>query len=571
MFVMRSPDLILLHPPSVMDFRKRTMLLGPVSDLIPSTPVFEMYPIGFTTIASHLDSKGFDVRIVNIANKMLASRTFDPERYLKSLDAALFGIDLHWLPHVQGALELAKMVKRSHPETPIVMGGFSASYYYEELMRDHPEVDFVVRGDSTEIPVETLVDCVTSGRQVGVVPNLTWRVGRQIKVNPISNIPGSLDSIEIDYGLIVRKALRYLDVEGHLPYKNWKSNPMSIAVGVRGCVHNCVNCQGSCDSFARNFYRTKPAFRSPELLAQDISRAEEYLKGATFVVGDIRQAGRGYASKFLAELKERKVKNEVVLELFTPADKEFATEVSSSVDSFSIQISPESHDELVRKAQGKPYSNNALEKTAEHFLDMGCGRFDLFYMIGLPTQTPESVAQTVQYTEKLYEKFKGKRLFPFISPLAPFLDPGGNAFEQPEKHGFKVRARTLAEHLRLATMPSWKHVLNYETNWMTRDDIVDATYSAGLGLNEIKRKMGLISEEVADRTKERTLRALELSSKIDLMVAKGGPSQADLESLGDEASCLSESTVCDKEELDWSESSYVASLPRVLVKLLSGR
>jgi len=390
-------------------------------------------------------------------------------------------------------------------------------------------------------------------------------------MNPISNVPKDLDEIEIDYGLMVRKALRYLDVEGHLPYRNWKSNPMSIAVGVRGCVHNCVNCQGSCDSFARNFSRTEPAFRSPELLAQDISRAEEYVKGATFVVGDIRQAGRAYATKFLKELRERKVKNEIVLELFAPADKEFASEVSRSVDSFSIQISPETHDEKVRKAQGKPYSNDALERTAEYFLDAGCGRFDLFYMIGLPTQTPESVDQTVQYTARLYEKFKGKQLFPFISPLAPFLDPGGNAFEQPERHGFKLRARTLEEHLRLAIMPSWKHVLNYETNWMSRDDIVRATYSAGLGLNEIKRRMGLVSEEVASRTKERTLKARELSGKIDQLVARGEASQADFESLRDEASCLSESTVCDKEELDWSESSYVASFPRVLLKLLSGR
>lgn len=195
----------------------------------------------------------------------------------------------------------------------------------------------------------------------------------------------------------------------------------------------------------------------------------------------------------------------------------------------------------------------------------------MFYMIGLPTQTRESVAETVKYTERLYAKFKGKRLFPFISPLAPFLDPGGNAFEHSDKHGFKVLARTLEEHFQLATMPSWKHVLNYETNWMTRSDIVDSTYSAGLGLNEIKRKMGLISEEVASRTKERTLRARELSDRIDQMIAKAGSSQVDLESLRDEASCFSESTVCDKEELDWSESSYVASVPRVLVKLLIGR
>lgn len=567
---MSGPDLVLLHAPSVMDFRKRTMLLGPVSDIIPSTPVFEMYPVGFLTIASHLESKGFKVRIANLATRMLASKSFDPERFVRSLDAGMFGIDLHWLPHVQGSLELARIVKRHHPETPVVMGGFSASYYHEEILRDHPQVDYVLRGDSTEVPMHALLDAASAGRPLDGVPNLSWRAGKSLVTNPLTNIPGNLDGIAIDYGLLVRKVLRYRDVEGHLPYSNWKSNPMSIALSVRGCTHNCVNCQGSCDSFARNFGRTAPAFRAPEILAEDIARAEDYIKGATFVVGDVRQAGKNYASRFLKELKARKVRNEVVLELFSGADKDFAEEVARSTDRFSVQISPETHDETVRQAQGKPYSNAALEKSAESFLNAGCGRFDMFYMIGLPRQTAESVADTVRYAERLYTRFKGERIVPFISPLAPFLDPGGNAFEHPEKHGFKVRARTLAEHLSLATMPSWKHVLNYETMWMSRDQIVDSTYAAGLGLNEVKRKMGLVDHEVAERTRDRIEAAWGLSKKIDGLVGKG-LAEADLEQIRDSAKELSESTVCEKRELDWSESGIYASLPRILKSLLIGR
>ena len=49
------PDLILLHAPSVYDFRKKSILYGPVSDLIPSTTAFEMYPIGWASMASHLE------------------------------------------------------------------------------------------------------------------------------------------------------------------------------------------------------------------------------------------------------------------------------------------------------------------------------------------------------------------------------------------------------------------------------------------------------------------------------------------------------------------------------------
>ena len=565
---MAAPDLILLHPPSVMDFRKRTLLLGPVSDLIPSTPVFEMYPIGFTTIASHLESNGYSVRIANIATRMLASKRFEPERFLKSIDASIFGIDLHWMPHVQGALELAKIVKRQHPDRPIVFGGFSSTYYHEELLAKHPEVDFVLRGDSTEKPMQMLMDALSSRKPLDGVPNLTWRSGKAIKVNPLSHVPENLDDVMIDYGLMVRKVIRYRDLEGHLPYKNWKNNPMSIAVSVRGCTHNCVNCAGSCDSFSRNFGRDKPAYRSPEMLADDVARAEEYVKGATFVVGDIRQPGRQYASRFLSELKARKVKNDVVIELFTPADKAFAEEVARSVENFSVQISPETHDEEVRKAQGKPYTNAGLEKSAEAFLDAGCGRFDMFYMIGLPLQTPESVDGTVRYAERLYEKFKGKRLFPFISPLAPFIDPGGNAFENPDQLGFRLFASTLEDHIKLATMPSWKYVLNYETRWMTRAAIVDASYSSGIGLNLIKKRMGLISEDVADRTENRIRAAQELSKKIDSIVGKRSATEGEMDALREAAANLSESTVCEKGELDWTEDTIYASIPRMVGSLL---
>jgi B12-binding domain/radical SAM domain protein len=565
---MSAPDLILLHPPSVMDFRKRTLLLGPVSDLIPSTPVFEMYPIGFTTIASHLESNGYSVRIANIATRMLASNRFDPERFVKSIDAEVFGIDLHWMPHVQGALELAKMVKKHHPDRPIVMGGFSASYYHTELLTKHPAVDFVLRGDSTEKPLQMLMDALASSRPLDGIPNLTWRDGKEIRINPLSHVPENLDDVLIDYGLMIRKVLRYRDLEGHLPYRNWKNNPMSIAVSVRGCTHNCVNCAGSCDSFSRNFNRSKPAYRSPELLADDVARAEEYVKGATFVVGDIRQPGREYASRFLTELRNRKVRNEIVIELFTPADRVFAEEVAKSVENFSVQISPETHDEKVRKAQGKPYTNAALEKSAEAFLDAGCGRFDMFYMIGLPLQTPESVGDTVRYAERLYERFKGKRLFPFISPLAPFLDPGGNAFEHSEQLGFRLFASSLEDHIKLATMPSWKYVLNYETRWMTRAAIVDASYSSGLGLNSIKRKMGLIAEDVADRTERRIRAAQELSRRIDSIVGKGTASEGEMDALREAAASLSESTVCEKGELDWTDETIYASIPRMVGSLL---
>jgi len=49
----RQPDVVFIHPPSVFDFRDRTIFYGPISDVIPSSPVFEMYPVGFLTMAAY--------------------------------------------------------------------------------------------------------------------------------------------------------------------------------------------------------------------------------------------------------------------------------------------------------------------------------------------------------------------------------------------------------------------------------------------------------------------------------------------------------------------------------------
>ena len=96
---MRSPDLILLHAPHVYDFRKIPQLYGPVSDLVPATPVFEMYPLGFTSLAEYLEKAGYQVRIVNLAYRMLRDARFDVEKFIQKLSTPLFGIDLYCNKH----------------------------------------------------------------------------------------------------------------------------------------------------------------------------------------------------------------------------------------------------------------------------------------------------------------------------------------------------------------------------------------------------------------------------------------------------------------------------------------
>lgn len=41
-------------------------------------------------------------------------------------------------------------------------------------------------------------------------------------------------------------------------------------------------------------------------------------------------------------------------------------------------------------------------------------------------------------------------------------------------------------------LPSWKHIMNYESTSMSVDEMVDATYDAALDLNRIKGEHGIL-------------------------------------------------------------------------------
>ena len=85
-----------------------------------------------------------------------------------------FSVDLHWMPHAHGSVEIAKLCKKYHPDTPVVFGGFTASFFHEELIR-YDCVDYVLRGDSTEEPFARLLWTLKRNGSVADVPNLTYK------------------------------------------------------------------------------------------------------------------------------------------------------------------------------------------------------------------------------------------------------------------------------------------------------------------------------------------------------------------------------------------------------------
>ncbi len=505
---MRNPfarDLILLHAPAIYDFRTVPTFLGPVADAVPATTMFEMYPVGLTSLADFLERNHYNVEIVNLAYRMLRDRSFDVTSHLAALSSPVFGIDLHWLPHVQGALSIAELVKRLHPTSRVLVGGLSASYYHEELIR-YPFIDFVLRGDSTEEPARQLLQALRESRPLDQVANLTWkRADGSVVANPLSFVPDNLDYVDVPaYRYLLRSMFKYRSLLNLVPSFEWLHYPVTLLLSARGCTQECAACGGSRSAYRRICERTRPAFRSPEKMADDVRTIASFSRAPIFMVHDPRMGGLRRALRFLSLLERLGAPNEMVFELFFPGDEAFFAAVERSVPSWSAEITLESPDEAVRRVNGKfPWPNEAVEATIAEALAHRCRKLDLFFMIGLPHQPREDAGRIADYCEHLLDRFGGDgRLRPFVAPLGPFLDPGSRAFEQPAL-GYRRFCHSLEDHERAVLQPSWQQVLSYETDTMTRSDIAAATYEAAERLNHIKRRHGLIDhatfESVARR------------------------------------------------------------------------
>lgn len=502
-------DLILVHSPSIYDFRKKSTNLGPISDVVPSTPIFEMYPIGFMSILNNVILSGYKAKIVNLAVKMIYHKNFDVRNYIKKLESHIYGLDLHWLLHVQGALEIAKIIKAEHPDSKIVFGGLSSTYYATELLKNYEFIDFVLKGDTTEPFFPLLIEAVEKNGDLSAISNLAWRDNSKIVENRCRDPDKDIDKVTLDYEIIYKNAIKTLSAEDHLPYGGWIDNPAAMTLIQKGCHHNCTICGGS--NFAyKNFYcRNKVSVRNVDTIVSELASIEECLGCPAFIAGDIHEAGKDFDVKLLESIKKEGIDIPILFELFTPAPESYYQVISKNISEFTVEISPESSSENIRALSGKYYANAGLEKNIEYAMKYGIRRMDIFFSVGIPGQSVTDVDNDVEYVKNLYAKFP-KNLSTFISPISPFVDPGSLAFEKSDLYGIKINARSLKEHYNLLNNnETWIDFLNYEYDKMTKNDIAYATYKSALELVKLRIERGATVDDHLKERIEEQLRGLD--------------------------------------------------------------
>ena len=471
-------DLVLLHPPSIFDFRKRPLFPGPIAYTVAeSTDQFLTPPIGVLSIAEFLDRRGYRVSVDNLGERMARDSGFDPESYIAGTRARVYGVDLHWCVHAQGAIEVARMCKNTHPDSLVVLGGLTATKFHDEIILKCGFVDAVIRGEA-EDPFLMLFSSLDKHGGLNSVPNLTYREqGGRVRQEPLIKPRENIDDFEFT-------RLDLLEPKG-AALSGSASPHWSLPV-CRGCTYDCATCGGSAYSYRTYLGRERHGFRSPGRIAEDLEKLSEQGVRLVFLFQDPRMGGSKYLADFVSTLRSASARlDSLTIELFQPADQDYVRELSRLGVHITLTMSPESGCDATRTLHGRGYSSEALLKTVANCRASGMDLM-VFFMLCLASETRETMLETWKLWDRLYcdesqQKEEPSTIHSFGSMI--LLDPGSRAFDFPEKNGYRLVSKTLEDLVRARELPSWHQWISYET------DVMDRASMATLMLDSMEKSI----------------------------------------------------------------------------------
>ena len=496
-----TQDVLLLHPPSVYDFRKRVMFPGPIAYTVgENTDQFIVPPVGMLSIADYLDRHGYRATVDNLGERMVADESFDPEEHLRKQSARVYGVGLHWSVHSQGAVEVARLLTLLHPESLVVMGGLTATMFHSEIIRKHAFVDAVIRGEAEE-PFLKLMRGLDANRGLAPTPNVTHRSEGKVVEEPMELPKAVIDDFEFT-------RLDLLSPRGAIFSPNMPPH-WSVPVS-RGCVYDCATCGGSSYTYRTYLRRAVPAFRSPKKVAEDLQKLSDQNVRYVFLFQDPRMGGAKYTGELVSTLRGAKPRiDSLTMELFSPAGEDYIRELSSIGVPLTLTISPESGNDRARMLHGRGYTGEALFTTIEA-CHKHAVRLMVFFMTGLANETRETAQEMWKLWERIYSTNDSfGTVMHSYGPMV-LLDPGSRAFDHPAEFGYRLRSKTLEDYVGAMSSPSWHQWISYETKNLDRDALAALVVDSLENSIDVWERHGIYDRAMAEAARKKFVDANRL-------------------------------------------------------------
>lgn len=413
--------------------------------------------MGLYSLAKEIEKEGIESEIIHLGIEKYLNPKFLLSEYINEQKIKFVAFSLHWHPQSYDVIEMAKIVKEKCPQTFITLGGFTASYFAQEIMGNYPFIDSIIKGEG-EIPIRELAKKIANNdKNLSTVPNLFWRKNREIIHN--SNTFVATDEDLNSFIFFDIKKMKnfdsYAKIPFHLEYnkKNQLNNqPMSsqgICLG-RGCTGNCTWCGGGHYATQKVTGRNFISYRNPDEIIKEIKMLKSECKIENFRFAfDPHPENRACLMTLLEKIeKEFEGNLTTMFTLNGLPDKNFLEAYSKAFSKNSvISISPEFYDEKLRKKHKTfYYSNSELEEILE-YMDKLEIHSELYFST-LPITTDQDNKDSDRYGKLLQRKYKCVEKY-YLIPIT--YEPAAPWTINPEKFGINFVPKKFAEYRMNAT------------------------------------------------------------------------------------------------------------------------
>jgi len=463
-------DCLFIHP---------TTHLKTPNSITTDLVTYIIMPMGTIAMADLLDREGYETRIIHTGLEQMCNRSFSVQSLLKKYDVSLVGIDLHWYVHSYDAIRIADIVKQ-FSNAFVVFGGFTASFFAEEILSRFNSVDAVIRGDA-EIPLLELLRRRSSAK-IKEVPNLVYRDGKSLKKSSkryIADVP-DLDRLSFSNFTLLsnfdkyrRTISQFGDLDPFAHKAKLKTQGWSY-LG-RGCPVNCSYCGGGENAFRMLTGRHTPIFRSKEKVVETLARFEEMKISCTYMDFDPYPAKRKYYHELFNLIRKEKIDISVEFLLWSPCNKKFFRDFKRTFNPLysTMSLSPESGSEYIRKLNKGFYYDNAelfrwLDNAKQEMIPI-----QLYFTSGLSGETEKHFDETINLGKRIAEEYP----IVSLSCNAIEMEPCCPRFLYPEKYGVSLKFRQFIDfynaYKRLAEGLPISSILGYRTDHLSESQIIE--------------------------------------------------------------------------------------------------
>lgn len=269
---MEKPTVLLINPPHTA-----------IGSRIPGE---HLPPLGLLSVGGPLIDAGFRVSLLDAELGPMGLDAILNETERRAPDVVLIGHSGSTSAH-ETIMRITARLRKARPHLLIVYGGVYPTYHWDDVLRHHPQIDLIVRGEGERTATAALL-AWAHGEDLGAVDGIALRVDGLPFATPPAEMIRDLDDYRVGWELI-----------DHARYTYWGGMRAVVVQFSRGCPYLCSYCG------QRGFW-TQWRHRDPVRFARELARLHreqgvELINFADELPTGSRKAWRAFLEALIAE------------------------------------------------------------------------------------------------------------------------------------------------------------------------------------------------------------------------------------------------------------------------------